>query len=93
MLTDYANQQIKRAEERYRKDTTRRNERNRQLAKLREKRKWLQVRVDDEERILVRAKVLGMEDDLLKKEKSEVILEKGNRVRSSFLTEFELNLP
>jgi len=76
MITDYANQQVKRAEERYSKDTTRRNERNRQLVKLREKRKWEQTRVDDEERILVRANILGMEDDLLKKEKSEVILER-----------------
>ena len=76
MITDYANQQVKRAEERYSKDTTRRNERNRQMVKLREKRKWEQTRVDDEERILVRANILGMEDDLLKKEKSEVKLER-----------------
>jgi thermitase len=76
MITDFANQQVKWAEERYKKDSTRRNERNRQLVKLREKRSWDQTRVDDEERILVRAKVLGMENDLLKKTKSEVILER-----------------
>ncbi len=68
--------QTKRAEDRYLKNTKRRKEISDQLKRFQSGQKCDLSQVDDECRILVRARTLGMEEDLLKYKRSKVIFER-----------------